>query len=104
MGKSPVAFFSELPDVGSIKRRASMYIETNGQKPEFKIEDIMSVYSGKEGKCCCGCNGKHYHDDMKQKTRIVNILNKAKLEDLDIHPVYAATVVGNRLYIAYFNK
>ena len=25
----------------------------------LKISDIMSVYSGKAGSCCCGCAGKH---------------------------------------------
>lgn len=25
----------------------------------FKVEDVVSVYSGKAGKCACGCSGKH---------------------------------------------
>jgi hypothetical protein len=23
------------------------------------LTDVVSVYSGKAGKCCCGCSGKH---------------------------------------------
>lgn len=64
------------------------------------IENVKQVYSGKDGKCCCGCAGKH-STDQKQKTRIVNILNK------DLNTInegdYAYTVVGSRVYIAYFN-
>lgn len=70
----------------------------------IKIEKVKSVYSGKDGKCCCGCAGKH-SDDQKQKTRIVNILNNARCADVDWddNGVYAATVIGSRVYIAYFN-
>lgn len=68
------------------------------------IENVKSVYSGKDGKCCCGCAGKH-SDDQKQKTRIMNIINKANPADVDMddNGVYAATVIGNRVYIVYFN-
>ncbi len=71
----------------------------------ISIENVKQVYSGKDGKCCCGCAGKH-STDQKQKTRIVNILNKANPADIDMdaNGVYAATVIGNRLYIAYFNN
>ena len=69
------------------------------------IDTVKSVYSGKDGKCCCGCAGKH-SDDQKQKTRIINILNKAdpKAVDRDDNGVYAATVIGTRVYIVYFNE
>jgi hypothetical protein len=68
------------------------------------IDTVKSVYSGKDGKCCCGCAGKH-SEDQKQKTRIINIINKAAPEavERDDNGVYAATVIGNRVYIAYFN-
>ncbi len=71
----------------------------------ISIENVKQVYSGKDGKCCCGCAGKH-STDQKQKTRIINILNKANPADIDrdANGVYAATVIGNRLYIAYFNN
>lgn len=67
----------------------------------ISIENVKSVYSGKNGKCCCGCAGKH-SDDQKQKTRIVNILNKDADTIVD-DSGHAYTVIGNRLYIAYFN-
>lgn len=28
--------------------------------------DIMSVYSGVNGKCCCGCSGKHTYNPLYQ--------------------------------------
>lgn len=67
----------------------------------ISIENVKSVYSGKNGKCCCGCAGKH-SEDQKQKTRIVNILNKDQDTIID-ESGHAYTVVGNRLYIVYFN-
>ncbi len=70
------------------------------------IENVKQVYSGRDGMCCCGCSGKHSTDD-KQKTRIVNILNKAaKAGNLldTIDDTYAATVIGKRLYVVYFNN
>lgn len=80
---------------------------------------IASVYSGKAGKCCCGCSGKHYYaeavkgdgkairgyeidaDEISDKmiTKVVNILNTtqgAKEEDS-----YFFVNVGNRDYVAY---
>lgn len=72
----------------------------------ISIENVKQVYSGKDGKCCCGCSGTHSTDD-KQKTRIVNILNKAaKAGNLmdTVDDTYAATVIGKRLYVAYFNR
>ena len=29
-------------------------------------KDIMSVYSGVNGKCCCGCSGKHTYNPLYQ--------------------------------------
>lgn len=40
---------------------------------ELQIADIMSVYSGKAGACCCGCSGKHRyasaHREVASKNR-----------------------------------
>jgi hypothetical protein len=67
----------------------------------ISIENIDRVYSGKDGKCCCGCSGK-YWDDAKQKARVIKIMNKtANLTDGGCH---AYAVVGERLYIAYYKK
>lgn len=33
---------------------------------DVKVEDVLSVYSGKANSCCCGCSGKHtYNPDYK---------------------------------------
>lgn len=81
--------------------------------------EVPSVYSGRNGKCCCGCSGQHYYAKAHQKwatknrgykvtddevndgqvTRIVNIINKADAVDDSV--VYRSTIVGNRIYIAY---
>ena len=36
------------------------------------LTDVVSVYSGKAGKCCCGCSGKHRasaHRQVAAKSR-----------------------------------
>ncbi len=63
------------------------------------INQINRVYSGKPGKCCCGCSGK-YSDSDRSKKLILNKILKADYEDCGDH-VWAE--VGNRLYIAYKN-
>ena len=75
---------------------------------ELTPEMVVSVYSGKDGKCCCGCSGKHFRDARNIK-RIVKILkenaNNETFEvyigpfDGNVH--YFAVVLGERLYIAY---
>jgi len=62
---------------------------------------VTRVYSGCDGKCCCGCSGKYYEADAAQATRIINIINASAPMDLEIGDNYTATVVGTRLYIAY---
>jgi len=34
---------------------------------KIKIDDVMSVYSGINGQCCCGCAGKHTYASKYQK-------------------------------------
>lgn len=29
---------------------------------DVKTEQVMSVYAGRAGKCCCGCAGKHSYN------------------------------------------
>lgn len=87
---------------------------------QFQINpsDISSVYSGKDGKCCCGCAGKHTYasatreaagkhrgypitdDEVNNATvrLIVSKMNAAGPEEDGNH--YHVTV-GSRLYIAY---
>ena len=90
------------------------------QNQEIKIENVRSVYSGINGRCACGCSGKHTYASQHQawvsKNRgyevdseeindkvvkmIVNKINK-NISDADIDESYASVELGNRLYIAY---
>jgi len=83
------------------------------------IKQVVSVYSGKAGKCACGCAGKHsyasrhrgdaskrrgYAVDVNDRmvSRVVNLLNstdRTKCEDN-----LAWVDIGNRTYIAYFQE
>lgn len=67
------------------------------------IEQVMSVYSGKDNCCCCGCAGKHYYASEHMKaasrrrgyavdesevsdkmvTKVFNMVAKAITEDID---------------------
>lgn len=84
---------------------------------------VISVYSGINGKCCCGCSGKHYYASTKVEegtkkrgyqvtfdeindnmiTRICNLidfhLNIGDVEDL---VSCLSVVIGKRVYITYF--
>ena len=62
--------------------------------------DVKRVYSGIDGKCCCGCSGK-YSDADRSKKIIFNKIIKNPNHKFDDDHVYA--VNGNRLLIAYFN-
>jgi hypothetical protein len=80
-------------------------VDDNSNKKEetmqINAEQVKSVYSGKDGKCCCGCSGKHSEDKTTIK-RTVNKINK-HVNDWDVGTDYIAVVVGTRLHIAYFN-
>lgn len=87
-----------------------------------KLEDVSSVYSGINGRCCCGCSGKHTYasahrewaskhrgyavtdEDINDRTvkMLVNKINKNldKVE-YDERPELVSVVLGNRLYVAY---
>jgi hypothetical protein len=69
-------------------------IETNDLTPDM----IRSVYSGRNGKCCCGCAGKH-STEARQITRILNLVKKNPTEFVTNE--FVSTVVGKRVYIAY---
>lgn len=28
----------------------------------YSVENVMRVYSGKAGHCCCGCSGEHVYN------------------------------------------
>jgi hypothetical protein len=91
-------------------------------KIQIAVENVASVYSGKDGKCCCGCSGKHRYassvrlqgvalrgyplmdEDINdvQVRRVVGIINAADVVVDDGFCV--STVVGSRLYIAYLKR
>jgi hypothetical protein len=90
----------------------------------IKAAAVGHVYSGKDGKCCCGCSGKHRYASHAVETqskrrgyevtpaevndaqiaKVVKILNDPATGpftfDGDYEP-HAYKVVGSRLYIAY---
>lgn len=39
----------------------------NVKLADLTIDDVRSVYSGKAGKCCCGCAGKHSYNPAHVK-------------------------------------
>ena len=93
---------------------------------QFDFSNVKSVYSGKDGACCCGCAGKHtyaskYREaagkergyairDEEINDRVVKtIYNKVMLWPAD-HTEYwvdgklhfVSITVGKRLYTVYF--
>ena len=91
---------------------------------DIKLTDVFSVYSGKDGKCCCGCSGKYSYakahqafaskhrgyavtdDEINDKmVRKVYGLLLANLETADYcnssETVSASFVIGQRLYVVY---
>ena len=83
---------------------------------------IISVYSGINGKCCCGCAGKHRYASAYRKLaskdrgyevrdeevsdRSVKIISNKVLNDPDMKDEgdHAYVVKGNRLLITYFKQ
>jgi hypothetical protein len=82
------------------------------------MDNVRNVYSGKPGKCCCGCAGIHRYnakfatDDYECKNtndrfvkKVINILKKNASSyipsDVDLDENYVAAIVGNKLYVAY---
>ncbi len=84
------------------------------------LSRTMSVYSGRDGKCCCGCAGKHYvasrfreesgasrgypvkdteiSDAMVAKVTRLIAEHQGSVETGD---GYVSIVIGKRVYIAY---
>lgn len=99
-----------------------------GQAVNFDIQslvpgDILSVYRGKAGRCCCGCAGKHSYasktreiagkgrgyaisDDEVNDKAIVRILRKVQANEekavID-ESSHVAVKEGSRLFVVYFN-
>jgi hypothetical protein len=89
-------------------------------------KDIISVYSGINGKCCCGCSGNHrYNPDYVKEAsklrgydvgpeetnlvmikKVLNILKNVDLtsSDVEYDDDCFSAVVHNRLYVAYLKN
>jgi len=97
--------------------------ETWTDVPVVDVDDVISVYSGKTGACCCGCSGKHSYaskyrarggargymqdSDISDLTvkRIVGKINRSYMSEpqtTSLCEQYMTAVIGKRLYIAYF--
>lgn len=64
------------------------------------VANVQSVYSGVDGKCCCGCAGKH-STSTRSKAIVVGKINK-HIDTAEISDNYVSVVIGARLLIAYF--
>ncbi len=90
---------------------------------KIDMSQVASVYSGVNGRCCCGCAGKHTYasahrdwasknrgyavasDEVNDRTVKLIVGKMQKLEPLpDGGDEYVAAVSGDRLYIAYLRK
>jgi len=88
----------------------------------MKNKDIVSVYSGKAGRCCCGCAGKHTYasahrewasknrgyavTDDEVDDRLVKIISNKVLKDPDVEheDSLSCVEIGNRLLIVYYKE
>ena len=80
---------------------------------KLTTEDVLSVYSGKNGRCCCGCAGEHYDGTLYQKEtgrkvsdrmvkKVCRIINEAiDSGEAENGGNNISTVIGERLYICY---
>lgn len=94
--------------------------------PVIDIANVVSVYSGVAGMCCCGCSGKHTYSTTHRQyadkergyphpitddevndgvvKRIINKMNNAAKLGTTVEaiaPGCLTMTVGKRLYIAY---
>jgi hypothetical protein len=89
-------------------------------KPSIDIEKVYAVYSGKPGRCMCGCAGKYSYaskyqefagknrgysvDDDEVNDRTVRMFVKKVSESDGVNVlkgyIYSVTI-GNRLYAIY---
>lgn len=82
------------------------------------LDSVKSVYSGKAGKCACGCAGKHSYasawretagksrgyavqDDEVSDRSVAAIFAKLSAAGAKFEDGHVWAEVGNRLYVAY---
>lgn len=81
-------------------------------------EHIESVYSGIDGRCCCGCSGTHYYNptfakaaskrqgyEVQTSTRMVpkalRMLMEQPVSNISGDSTFVSFVIGERLYCLY---
>lgn len=120
----------EISDAQRAVRKASQPVKKEKAPEAIKFTDVMSVYSGKAGHCCCGCSGKHTYrsetreqagknrgyaigDDEVNDSSVKRILstmnqliasNKPCEIDMPSDWGHIAITFGSRLYVAYLRK
>lgn len=68
----------------------------------IKTTAVRGVYSGTNGKCCCGCAGVHSCDPVRI-AQTVRYMNRKLATNFDgCASGHVAIVVGKRVHIAYF--
>jgi hypothetical protein len=86
-----------------------------------KVDDVMSVYSGKPGKCCCGCAGSHRYNSSHQaaagthrgyavtadevndrQISMVLLLLKKHYMIAEGSDTYVSAEINGRLYTVYY--
>lgn len=87
----------------------------------FTKETTVSVYSGKDGKCCCGCAGTHRYNSRlvatasanrgyevsadeisdAQVTRVLRTIIEGDADGLEFGDRYVSRVVNGRVFVAY---
>jgi hypothetical protein len=88
----------------------------------IELVEVKSVYTGKSGRCCCGCSGIHRyakaHRDWASKNRgykvtdaeindkhvkkVVGVIN-ANIADVIFDSNNVSIEIGSQLFVAYTN-
>lgn len=66
------------------------------------MKPVIKTYSGKSGKCMCGCSGNYNYAD--EKPRGAAIITKKVLSNPNVvyEDSYAYVDNGDRILVAYF--
>lgn len=97
---------------------------TPAELAAMTTDDVMQVYSGADGKCCCGCAGEHTYNpkhrraasadhgyeigaELCDEQRVGHVLRKVQREaakggnNVTFGSNNVAAVVGRRIHIVY---
>lgn len=83
-----------------------LFENVNVNVQEIKLVQINRVYTGKAGRCYCGCSGKYWTDDRNKKRVLASVQNKeGSLEAFKSMPddeeIIVTRVAGQREYTLY---